>query len=67
MPGMVTVLSATPGQKVKHGDTLLVLEAMKMENALVAPFDGLVAELNVRLGAQVGEGDILVRLEKDKA
>jgi 3-methylcrotonyl-CoA carboxylase alpha subunit len=42
----------------------VVLEAMKMEMALVAPFDGTVAELRAREGAQVAEGVLLVRIEK---
>ena len=66
MPGMVTVLSVQEGQKVKRGATLLVLEAMKMENSLAAPFDGTVVTLNVKLGEQVREGAVLVRVEKEK-
>src|SRR5205814_9188921 len=50
MPGMVTALPVVAGDKVSKGQILLVLEAMKMENGLAAPFDGRVAELNVRLG-----------------
>jgi len=49
---------------VKRGDILLVLEAMKMENGIKAPFDGTVAELKVSLGAQVVEGAVLARIEK---
>jgi biotin carboxyl carrier protein len=40
-----------------------VLEAMKMEQALIAPFDGIVAELKAVAGAQVSEGVVLVRIE----
>jgi biotin carboxyl carrier protein len=43
---------------------LLTLEAMKMEHGLVAPFDGVVAELNAKAGAQVSEGTVLARIEK---
>jgi 3-methylcrotonyl-CoA carboxylase alpha subunit len=42
---------------------LLTLEAMKMEHALTAPFDGTVAELNAKTGSQVTEGTILVKVE----
>ena len=63
---MVTVLAVTQGQVVRRGEILLVLEAMKMENALVAPFDGVVAELNARLGASVTEGVVLARVEKER-
>ena len=53
---------ATPSTK---GQKLLTLEAMKMEHSLTAPFDGMVTELNVSEGAQVTEGTLLVRIEKD--
>jgi acetyl/propionyl-CoA carboxylase alpha subunit len=56
MPGRVTQLSVAAGEGVSKGQTLLVLEAMKMEHALTAPFDGTVETLSVELGAQVGEG-----------
>ncbi len=42
---------------------MLTLEAMKMEHALTAPFDGTVAELNASAGAQVTEGQLLVKVE----
>ena len=42
---------------------MLTLEAMKMEHGLVAPFDGVVAEVAVEAGAQVGEGSVLARVE----
>jgi len=62
MPGKVTGLSVKPGDKVKKGQGLLILEAMKMEHALTAPFDGMVDEVAVSLGAQVSEGATLVKL-----
>jgi 3-methylcrotonyl-CoA carboxylase alpha subunit len=48
---------------VEKGAPLVTLEAMKMEHALKAPFDGRVAELKVAAGDQVSEGALLVRLE----
>ena len=63
MPGMITLLSATPGQTVAAGEVLVLLEAMKMEHAIRAPRDGVVAEVSVAQGQQVGEGDILIVLE----
>jgi 3-methylcrotonyl-CoA carboxylase alpha subunit len=65
MPGRVTAVEVSKGDKVARGQRLLTLEAMKMEHALTAPFDGTVAELNARPGAQVSEGQLLVRLEPD--
>ncbi len=62
MPGKVTQISVATGDAVTKGQPLLTLEAMKMEHALTAPFDGTVAELAAELGAQVSEGALLVRL-----
>lgn len=62
MPGRVIAVPVHAGQAVTRGERLLVLEAMKMEQALVAPFDGIVAELKVAEGAQVTEGMLLARV-----
>jgi len=50
------------GQTVKRGDVLLILEAMKMENEIVAPQDGKVASLRVSVSSSVNTGDPLVDL-----
>lgn len=50
MPGKVLSITASVGQSVKKGDTILVFEAMKMENSLVAPEDGTVASIDVAVG-----------------
>ena len=63
MPGKVTAVDVSHGEKVVKGQRLLTLEAMKMEHGLIAPFDGVVAELSTEAGAQVSEGTILVRVE----
>jgi 3-methylcrotonyl-CoA carboxylase alpha subunit len=63
MPGKVTAVEVSKGDKVAKGERLLTLEAMKMEHALTAPFDGRVAELNATPGAQVTEGQLLVKVE----
>ena len=65
MPGKVTAVEVSAGEKVAKGQRLLTLEAMKMEHALTAPFDGTVAELNATAGAQVTEGQLLVRVEAE--
>lgn len=62
MPGTITALKASAGQAVKRGDVLLILEAMKMENEIVAPADGTVAAFKVQAGASVNTGDTLVEL-----
>ena len=63
MPGMVKAVFAVAGQTVQAGDRLAVLEAMKMEHALLAARDGVVAEVLVTAGTQVEAGAALVRLE----
>ncbi|WP_339947036.1 acetyl/propionyl/methylcrotonyl-CoA carboxylase subunit alpha [uncultured Albimonas sp.] len=67
MPGLVKVVSAAPGDRVTEGQTLIVMEAMKMEHRLTAPRDGEVAELLCAEGAQVAEGAILLRLADPEA
>jgi 3-methylcrotonyl-CoA carboxylase alpha subunit len=62
MPGRVTAVEVLKDDKVTKGQRLLTLEAMKMEHALVAPFDGTVAELNAAPGQQVSEGTVLVKI-----
>lgn len=62
MPGTVLKINVTVGQAVKSGDSLCVLEAMKMENDIPAPADGTVASINVSNGATVQSGDILITL-----
>jgi 3-methylcrotonyl-CoA carboxylase alpha subunit len=64
MPGKVIGLFVHPGDEVKAGDRLLVLEAMKMEHRLTAPFDARVSQLLVACGEQVAEAALLVVLEK---
>ena len=65
MPGLVKSLFARTGQNVARGDRLAVLEAMKMEHALLAARDGVVAEILSEEGAQVEEGAALIRLEDE--
>jgi 3-methylcrotonyl-CoA carboxylase alpha subunit len=60
-------VEVSQGQKVAKGQRLLTLEAMKMEHALIAPFDGTVAELNAVPGAQVSEGQLLVKVKSGDA
>lgn len=62
MPGTVLSVTVGVGESVIKGQTLLVLEAMKMENQIMAPADGVVQELNVTQGESVNAGDTLVVL-----
>ncbi len=63
MPGRIIAVDVAAGDTVTKGQKLVTLEAMKMEHALTAPFDGTVAELNVEVNGQASEGMLLVRLE----
>ncbi|MBQ9912853.1 MAG: biotin/lipoyl-binding protein [Clostridia bacterium] len=60
MPGTILSINVAVGQAVKSGDVLLVLEAMKMENDIVAPCDGTVKQLLVSKGSTVNTDDVLV-------
>lgn len=62
MPGKILSVKASVGQAVKKGDVILVLEAMKMENEIVATNDGTVASINVSAGQSVEAGDLLATL-----
>ena len=63
MPGLVLDILVEPGQPIKQGDTLLILEAMKMENVLKAPSDAVIRELLVRKGEAVQKKQLLLSLE----
>ena len=62
MPGTVLRVEVSQGQAVKAGDLLIVLEAMKMENEILAPKDGTVAQVVVQKGSSVDTGSPLVVL-----
>lgn len=63
MPGKILKLFVAKGQKVKAGDLLLTLEAMKMENRIQAPRDAVVADIRVQPGANVAKNEVLIVLK----
>jgi len=63
MPGLVQKLMIIPGQAIRKGDPVLILEAMKMENQFNSPQDGTVKEIRVKKGEPVEKGGILFILE----
>ena len=63
MPGLVLQIIATEGQAVTKGETLLILEAMKMENAIKAPADAVIKTINVTKGMAIEKGQLLVEFE----
>lgn len=63
LPGTIVKILVEVGEEVKVGQTLLILEAMKMENEVVSPKDGIVKEIKVKEGMRVETGDALVVIE----
>ncbi len=62
MPGKILSVKVNVGQAVKRGDVMMILEAMKMENEIVATQDGTVASIEVAAGSAVEAGDTLASL-----
>jgi biotin carboxyl carrier protein len=66
MPGLILAMKINEGDTVQAGQALLVMEAMKMENAITSPYSGTVSKIYVRKGDAVGEGDLLVDVARPK-
>jgi acyl-CoA carboxylase subunit alpha len=66
VPGRILALEVEPGQAVARGQGLLVLEAMKMENRILACGAGTVATIEVGAGTLVAKGDVLLTLTLDR-
>lgn len=64
--GKVTEIKVNVGDKVKEGDVLLIVEAMKMANEVHAPVSGVVEEILVRVGEQVNPDEVLIRIKPEK-
>ncbi len=63
IPGVILSLNVKVGDTVKKGDLLLVLEAMKMENSILAETDGVVKAVNVTVGQQVLQDSVMIEME----
>jgi glutaconyl-CoA/methylmalonyl-CoA decarboxylase subunit gamma len=61
MPGTILSIKVAPGEAVIRGQVLLILEAMKMKNAIKSPYDGVIAEILAQPGQAVGYGSVLLR------
>lgn len=66
MPGKILEVMVKPGDMVKAGDTLLILEAMKMQNAILASTKGIIKKVFIKEGDTTSKSDLLIELEKDK-
>jgi biotin carboxyl carrier protein len=62
MPGLVVAVPVSEGQKVEKGQTLLILESMKMQNELRSPLAGTVARLRIKTGESVQQKQILLNI-----
>ena len=62
MPGTILDVKVSVGQSVKKGDVVCVLEAMKMENDIPAPCDGVIASVNVQKGSSVNANDLIASI-----
>jgi 3-methylcrotonyl-CoA carboxylase alpha subunit len=65
MPGRVLAVLVEPGARVRRGEPLLVLEAMKMEHTIAAPADGVVKAVHFQAGQQVEEGARLMSMKSN--
>lgn len=63
MPGTIIDIKVNIGDSIKRGDTLFILEAMKMESEIASPWDGTIKEIQVLKGASVDTNDILAVFE----
>ena len=63
MPGKILKIEKSEGDQVQKGETILVMEAMKMEHNITAPIDGIIAAINANVGEQVDEKSALIAFE----
>lgn len=63
IPGTILHIEVKEGQEVKEGDILLILQAMKMDNKLTAPFDGKIKRICVNQGDKIPKGTLMIEME----
>lgn len=64
IPGTIIQILAKEGQKLKEGDTMLILEAMKMHNKVQMPFNGKIVKIHVTNGEKIPKSHLMVEIEK---
>ena len=62
IPGTILDIKVKEGQKLKEGETILILEAMKMANNIIMPFNGTIKKINVEVGEAVPKNHIMVEI-----
>jgi len=65
IPGTILKVRAKKGKKVREGDLLLILEAMKMRNVVASPVDGVIRKVNVKTGDIVAKNHLMVEIDHD--
>lgn len=63
IPGTIVEIYVKEGKKVKEGETLLILEAMKMRNQLQSPFDGTIKKMHIKVNDLVSKNQLMIELE----
>lgn len=63
IPGTIVDILVQEGQTLKKGDLLLIHEAMKMQNQVVMPFDGVIAKINVSVGEKIAKNIVMIELQ----
>ena len=63
MPGLIIEIIAKEGQEIKEGDQLFILSAMKMENIILAPGDGVIKEIKAKTNDAVEKGQLIIEME----
>ncbi len=64
IPGTVVDIMVKKGSKVKEGEPILILEAMKMRNKIVMPFDGKIISIHVKKGVMIPKNELMITIEK---
>ena len=63
IPGSVIEIFATPGQEIKEGEVILILDAMKMYTKVQMPFDGVIKSINVSKGDRIPKNTVMINIE----
>jgi len=63
IPGVIRGMYVRPGQRVRRGDSLVILEAMKMHNDITAPHDGVIKTVSAVVGQMLAKGDVILEFE----
>lgn len=66
LPGTIMEVSVKPGEQVKKGKVLLIQEAMKMQNRILAPIAGIIAEIDVKEGDKIAKNHLMLKIDRSQ-